>query len=326
MRGKAATSSDSGETVRAVTLPAGCAGKRADFALSSVLPQSRSRIAALIKSGDILMDGRKFKPSVIVGGGEKIQFRAPQPRGDSVVPENIPLDVIFEDDDLIVINKPAGMVIHPGAGRKSSTVANALAHRYPALSSVGGSLRPGIVHRLDKDTSGVVIAAKNDICHAALAAQFAGRSVKKEYHALVWGQMKGGSGVFSSAIGRSPSNRKKMSGKNPAKARESVTDWETVECFSDWTFVRISPKTGRTHQIRVHFSEAGHPVAADALYCGKPAKLRLASSGLSKILKRQALHASAIGFRHPSSGKDVSFRAPLAVDMADALDFLSGCG
>ncbi len=303
-------------------MPPECAGKRADSALSGIFPQSRSLIAALIKSGDILMEGAGLKPSSIFEGGEKIEFHQPQPRSDIAEPENIPLDVIFEDDCLIVINKPAGMAVHPGAGRKNATLANALAHRYKSLSSVGGPSRPGIVHRLDKDTSGVVVIAKNNVCHASLASRFAERSVRKEYLAIVCGAMKKNSGTFSSAIGRSQSNRKKMTGGKTAKARDSVTDWEAVEHFQDWTFVRIMPKTGRTHQIRVHFSEAGHPVAADSLYGGKTAKMKLASSGLSKILGRQALHASRIDFSHPVSGKEVSFSSALPKDMAEAIDFL----
>jgi len=253
------------------------------------------------------MEGKKFKPSSIFEGGEKIEFCPRQSQSDFAEPENIPLDVIFEDEDLTAINKPAGMAVHPGAGRNSATLANALAHRYANLSTVGGPSRPGIVHRLDKDTSGVVIIAKNDICHARLASQFAERSVRKEYRAIVCGAMKKNSGTFSSSVGRSPSNRKKMSGNRPAKPRESITDWEIVEKFQDWSFVKIIPKTGRTHQIRVHFSEAGHPIAADSLYGGKTAKLKLASSGLSKMLGRHALHALRIDFLHPVSGKEVSF-------------------
>ncbi|WP_462137160.1 RluA family pseudouridine synthase [Candidatus Mycalebacterium sp.] len=306
-----------------VTVPPKFAGKRADSALALILPQSRSRIAALIKSGEILMNGAKFKPSVIFEGGEKVDFHPSPPEPDFVRPENIPLDVIFEDDDIAVINKPAGIVVHPGAGRKSATIANALAHRYSNLSKIGGAQRPGIVHRLDKDTSGVIVVAKNDVCHAAIAAQFAGRSVRKEYSAIVLGEMKESSGVFSSKIGRSPSNRKKMSGKNPVKARDSITEWETVEILRGWTFVKIKPKTGRTHQIRVHFAEAGHPVACDPLYGGKNPP---GASGLSKVLRRQALHAARIAFTHPASGEEVRFSAPLPEDMAAAAELLKGKG
>ncbi len=267
------------------------------------------------------MDGKQFKPSTILEGGEKIEFSFFESE-HSAEPENIPLEVVFEDEDLIVVNKPAGMVVHPGAGRKNGTLANALAHRCARLSSIGGDIRPGIVHRLDKDTSGVIVAAKNDICHASLASQFSARSVRKEYLALVHGATRKNSGVFSTAIGRSPANRKKMSGKNAVKTRDSVTEWETVEKFPDWTFVKITPKTGRTHQIRVHFSEAGHPVAADAIYSGKTAKIALSSGGLAKILKRQALHAARITFIHPGSGEDAVFSAPLPEDMATAVAFL----
>ncbi len=311
-----------GSEVKIVTVSPEFAGMRADSALSSLFPQSRSRFAALIKSGKVLINGKSFKPSAILEGGEKIEFRIPPPDPTSVVPEDIALDVIFEDADLIVVNKPAGMVVHPGAGRQSATLANALAHRCSGLSAMGGGNRPGIVHRLDKDTSGVIVCAKNDICHASLSSQFANRAVEKEYVALVSGSMRKNSGVFSSAIGRSPSNRKKMSAKTPPKARESITHWKALERFQEWTLVSAEPKTGRTHQIRVHFSENGHPVAADALYCGKTARLRLASSGLSKILSRQALHASRITFRHPRSGGKVGFSAPLPEDMRAAISFL----
>lgn len=308
--------------MKILTIPDDFAGRRADSALSDICPQSRSRLAALIKSGLVLMDGKTFKPSAIFEGGEKIEFCNVPPKSLSAAPENIPLDVIFEDGDLIVVNKPPGMVVHPGAGRPNATLANALAHRSCRLSSVGGALRPGIVHRLDKDTSGVIVAAKNDICHASLASQFAGRAVGKEYCALVYGAVKKNSGVFSSAIGRSSSNRKKMSGRGAAKPRGAVTRWQVVEKFPDWTFVKITPETGRTHQIRVHFSEGGHPVAGDSLYSGKSARVCFSSSGLSKILGRQALHSSRITFLHPGSGKKASFSAPLPEDMSAALSFL----
>ena len=313
-------------TPAVITLPPGSAGKRADTALSGVLPQSRSRVAALIKSGDILMNGAPFKPSAIVEGGETFQITPPSPRGGRAAPEDgdIALDVIFEDDDIVVLNKPAGLTVHPGAGSAGRpTLAGALARRYREnLSTLGGSERPGIVHRLDKDTSGVMVAAKNDVCHAALSRQFAERGVSKEYEAIVCGEVKKNSGVFSSLIGRSPRDRKKMSGKNPARPRASVTEWDVVERARGWSFVGIRPQTGRTHQIRVHFSEAGHPVAADPLYGTKESKALLASSGLSERLRRQALHAKSIGFSHPATGERVSFSAPLAADIADALAFL----
>lgn len=312
-----------------ITLPPGSEGKRADTALSEVLPQSRSRVAALIKSGDILMNGGAFKPSAVIEGGESFLVHTPPPRGGFAGPEDgeVSLDIIFEDGDIIVINKPAGLTVHPGAGRAGPTLAGALARRYREnLSTLGGTERPGIVHRLDKDTSGVLVAAKNDVCHAALSRQFAEREVSKEYEAIVCGEMKKNSGVFSSGIGRSPRDRKKMSGKNPARPRRSVTEWEVVERIGGWTFVRIRPQTGRTHQIRVHFSEAGHPVAADPLYGTKEAKALFASSGLAQLLRRQALHAAGIGFSHPATGKRMSFSAPLAADIADALNFLRARG
>lgn len=309
------------ETVR---IPPECGGKRADSALSEILPQSRSRIAALIKSGAILMDGRRFKPSVLIGGGETFDIRTEEDRGNPAEPEDIPLDVVFEDDQIVVINKPAGMTVHPGAGRTVSTLANALAHRYRKnLSGIGGSERPGIVHRLDKDTSGIVVVAKNDVCHANLARQFSGRLVSKEYTAIVCGAMKRDSGVFSSPIGRSRGNRKKMSGNNPSKPRDSVTEWETVKRLGDWTLVRVSPRTGRTHQIRVHFSDAGHPIAADSLYSSKSSRALLSSSGLGGVLFRHALHAGRLGFSHPVSGEKVSFSAPLPADMEEAAALLS---
>lgn len=308
-----------------VNLPPEAAGKRADAALSEVLPQSRSQVTARIKSGEIVMDGKPFKPSVVVAGGEIFQVFMPSPRELTTDEQyyGFSLNIIFEDADIVVVNKPAGLLAHKAPRRQSVSVAGGLARRYQEhLSTLGGRGRHGIVHRLDKDTSGVMVAAKNDICHAALARQFAEREVSKEYAAIVCGEVKKNEGVFSSDIGRNANDIRRMTGKNPLRPRPSETRWEVAERGRGWSFVRVRPVSGRTHQIRVHFSEGGHPVVADSFYETKESKEMLLWAGLSERLTRQALHALSIGFVHPFTKKRVSFTAPLADDIQNALTFL----
>ena len=302
-------------------IPREFAGQRADVFLSGLLTElSRSSIKRHIEQGNILIDRKTFKPSKIISGGESLSVKIPPPEPCGVEGEEIDIEVIYEDSDIIVVNKPAGMVVHPGAGVKSGTLVNALIHMCGDLSGIGGKMRPGIVHRLDKETSGVMVVAKNDRSHGSLSDQFKTRETKKEYTAIVSGEMKKNSGVFSSPIGRSPSNRVKMTSFSKA-GRDAETRWEVVERLRGATLVSAWPKTGRTHQIRVHFSENGFPVLADKVYGGK--KNRPRNSGTSEaLIKRHALHAKSLGFTHPVTQKRIEFSAEIPGDMVSTINFL----
>ena len=307
---------------RAVTeIPREFAGQRADVFLSSFLKElSRSSIKKHIELGNILIDRKTFKPSRIINGGESLSVNIPPPEPCGVEGEKIEVEVLHEDSDVIVVSKPAGMVVHPGAGVTSGTLVNALVYMCGDLSGIGGEMRPGIVHRLDKETSGVMVVAKNDRAHRSLSGQFKSRETEKEYVAVVSGEMKKGSGVFDSPIGRSPSNRVKMTSFARA-ARDAETRWEVIERLRGATLVSVRPKTGRTHQIRVHFSENGFPVLADKVYGGK--KSRLKNSGLPGVsIKRHALHARSLGFIHPATGKRIELSAEIPEDMASVIDSL----
>lgn len=301
------------------------AGMRADIALSRVLEgQTRSQIKRLIEQGHVAIEGETIKSSRKLEQGEEVRVKIPPPETLDTVPEDLPLSVLYEDEDVIVIDKPAGMTVHPGAGVKRGTLVNALLFRCKDLSGIGGKVRPGIVHRLDKNTSGVMVAAKNDMSHDSLAGQFKDRTVIKRYLAIVEGTIRKDSGAFSSKIGRHPSKRIKMSSKSPS-GRESLTMWKVLKRFERAALVEVEPKTGRTHQIRVHFSENGHPILADALY--GPKKHRTPTLGrAAKEIGRQALHASSIGFLHPRTGKFVEFTAPMPEDMKRALNIIEESG
>lgn len=302
-------------------IPLEFAGQRADVFLSGFLTElSRSSIKKHIERGNILIDRRTFKPSKIISGGERLSVNIPPPEPCGVGGEEIDIEVIHEDRDMIVVNKPAGMVVHPGAGVTGGTLVNALVHMCRDLSGIGGEMRPGIVHRLDKETSGVMVVAKNDRAHKSLSEQFKSREPEKEYTAVVSGEIKKSSGVFSSPIGRSPSNRIKMSSFSRA-ARDAETRWEVVERLRGATLVRVWPKTGRTHQIRVHFSENGFPVLADKVYGGKKSRPR-SSGTVGSLIKRHALHAKSLGFTHPATGRRIEFSAEVPEDMISAINFL----
>jgi 23S rRNA pseudouridine1911/1915/1917 synthase len=301
------------------------AGIRADIALSRVLEgQTRSQVKRLIEEGNVVIEGEPIKSSRKLEQGEEVRVRIPPPESLEAEPEEIPLSVLYEDEDLIVIDKPAGMTVHPGAGVKQGTLVNALLFRCKDLSGIGGKIRPGIVHRLDKNTSGVMVVAKNDMSHDSLVRQFKDRTVKKTYLAIVEGTVKKDSGSFSSKIGRHPTHRVKMSSK-ATSGRESLTNWKVLKRFEKAALVVAEPKTGRTHQIRVHFSENGHPILADELY--GPKKHRTTKlDRAAKVIGRQALHASGLGFTHPHTGKFMEFTAPVPQDMKKALNILEESG
>ena len=302
-------------------IPREFAGQRADVFLSGFLKElSRSSIKKHIELGNILIDRKTFKPSKIISGGESLSVNIPPPEPCGIEGEEIDIGVVYEDRDIIVVNKPAGMVVHPGAGVSGGTLVNALVHMCEDLSGIGGETRPGIVHRLDKETSGVMVVAKNDRAHKSLSKQFKSRETKKEYVAIVSGEMKKSSGVFSSPIGRSPSNRVRMTSRSKT-GRDAETRWEVIEELRGATLVSVWPKTGRTHQIRVHFSENGFPVLADKVYGGEKRRTRTLET-LGELIRRHALHARSLGFIHPLTGERIEFSVEIPEDMISVINFL----
>lgn len=302
-------------------------GTRLDRFVSRHCPElSRSRVQELIDGGLVRVDGRAAKSSLKLRGGERITVEAqPRPRLQAQ-PESIPLTVLFEDPDLLIVNKPAGMTVHAGAGHSSGTLVNALLGRGQALSTGNDELRPGIVHRLDRDTSGVIVVAKNDFAHARLSEAFRTRAVRKTYIALVHGRFDTAQGSIRLAIGRDPKNRMRMSARRMSadRSREARTDWRTLAEPLATTLLEIQLHTGRTHQIRVHFSAMKHPVVGDRLY-GAPAEIGAGKNAVA-TLERQFLHAARIGFRHPRTGVALEARAPLAPDLSAFLEGLAAAG
>lgn len=288
------------------------AGERIDKFLAGQLQEvSRSRIQTLIDEEKVLVNRRKVKANYKLREGDLIKVSLPEPEKLEVKAEPIALDILYEDEDLIVINKPQGMVVHPAAGNYEGTLVNALLHHCKDLSGINGLLRPGIVHRIDKDTSGVLVVAKNDFAHRHLAKQIKDHSVKRIYYALVHGVLQEPAGIIEAPIGRDQKDRKKMAVVLTGK--EAITQYWTLETFKDYSFVKLQLKTGRTHQIRVHMAYLGHPVVGDPKY--GPSKPHFDLQG-------QALHAAVLGFEHPRTGKYMEFSAPLPETMERVLDLL----
>lgn len=299
------------------------AGQRLDRFLAAQLPSiSRSKIQTLMEEGRVRVDGVARKASHRVESGESVTIEVPAPPPAGVAAESIPLEVLYEDDDLAVINKPAGMVVHPGAGADSGTMVGALLHRFGGsrgLSGVGGPLRPGIVHRLDKGTSGAIVIAKNDAAHHKLVEDFRARRVQKTYVALLHGKLKEGSGSVELPIARDLRRRSRMTARRRA-GREARTDWRARLRLNGFTLIEADLRTGRTHQIRVHFSALGCPVVGDTLY-GAPHRERAGSETLPP-LGRNFLHSARLAFAHPTTGKRIDVRAPLPSELADYLKSL----
>jgi 23S rRNA pseudouridine1911/1915/1917 synthase len=291
---------------RTADLRADRRGERLDVFVARALPGlTRTRAQKLIEDGSVLVDGTRAKAGLRLERGQRVSVDVPPPVDGAARAEQIALDVIFEDGDMLVVNKPAGMTVHPSPGHQSSTLVNAILAHCDDLSGIGGVMRPGIVHRLDRDTSGVIVVAKNDDAHNALAKQLKARTVEKTYVALVEGTPKPPQGIIDAPIARDPRNRKRMA--IVEGGREAVTAYRVVERFRGYALVEARPKTGRTHQIRVHFAAIGHPIAGDRVY-GKP----------SPLVERQFLHALRIAFAHPRTGESVEFEAPLAPDLEEA--------
>ena len=286
----------------------GDAGKRLDQVLQGRFPEfSRSRIQEWIKAGRVLVDSRAEKPSHLIRGGEAIEFEPAEAPPLHASPEAIPLQILYEDDDVVAIDKPAGMVVHSGAGVHSGTLVNALLHRFGELSGAGGPMRPGIVHRLDRYTSGVLLVAKNDRAHHYLAEQFSGRRVEKRYLALVHGAVKQDSGRIERPIARDPVRRTRMTARL-AEGRAAWSEFRVLRRFREFTLLEVRIGTGRTHQIRVHLSSIGHPVAGDTLY------------GAARTAEpRFFLHSHRIRFERPSDGAPIEIVSPLPQDLEDWL-------
>jgi 23S rRNA pseudouridine1911/1915/1917 synthase len=284
------------------------AGKRLDRFLTERLPAySRSRLQDWIVEGRVHVDGVAGKRAYLLKGAERIRVEPSEPAPLRAVAEDLPLEVLYQDEDVIAVNKPAGMVVHAGAGRHSGTLVNALLHRFGGLSGAGGPLRPGIVHRLDRFTSGVILVARNDAAHRHLAAQFSGRKIAKVYLALVHGRVKAEQGEIAAPIARDPVRRVRMTAKL-ASGRSASTSYQVLQRFEKFTLLEVRIGTGRTHQIRVHLAAIGHPVVGDKLY-GAPAG----------TLGRYFLHAQRITFASPASGQPVTVAAPLPPELHDYL-------
>ncbi len=313
-------------------------GERVDQFLVSRLEVSRARVQQLISEEKVLVNDVAVKASLKLRGGERISILGAAARPPlRAIPEEIPLDILYEDDDLAVINKPAGMMVHAGAGatedqRNRGTLVNALLHHFATLSAVGGEMRPGIVHRLDKETSGLIVVAKNDDAHRKLAAQFARREVSKKYLALVHGWMKKDSGTISQSISRDRVRRIRMTTRQ-AGGREAVSHYKVVRRlgtdFGKFTLLEIKIDTGRTHQIRVHMSSLGHPVVGDRLY-GAPGELKAGTERTSRkttealALHRNFLHAAELELAHPRTGERISLESPLPADLQGFLAMIEG--
>jgi 23S rRNA pseudouridine1911/1915/1917 synthase len=293
-------------------------GERLDrFLTAALASHSRSQIQRLIKEGLVLVGGRPAKPNALVRVGDAVTVDLPEPVAATPEPQDIPLEILHDDPDIVVVNKPPGMVVHPAAGHASGTLVNALLHHVTDLSGIGGELRPGIVHRLDRGTSGLMVVAKHDRAHEALARQFHDREVEKEYIALVWGVVQAGRRI-DLPIGRDPSNRQKMSAR-ARRARSAVTRLTRAEHLRGVTLVHVVIATGRTHQIRVHLSAIGHPVVGDSVYGGMR---RHVAADLRPIqrLERPFLHAAGLAFQHPIEDRPLAFAAPLPPDLQGVLD------
>jgi 23S rRNA pseudouridine1911/1915/1917 synthase len=289
---------------------AGHEGYRLDAFLVTHLPaHSRSQLQGFIESGHVMVDGTAAKPALRVRRGQRIEVTVPPPPPAGIAPEARPLDVIFEDDQLLVINKPPGLTVHPGAGRPGGTLANALLARVPEMAGVGSVLRPGIVHRLDKDTSGLLMVAKTPQAYRGLQSQVAARTVSRTYLALVHGVLPHDEGSIDAPIGRHPRHRTRMA--VVPRGREAVTRYRVRQRFARYTLVEVQLVTGRTHQIRVHFAHLGHPVAGDPVYAGRPDDLAIG---------RQALHAFRLRFTHPTSGRELGFEAAPPADLVAGIE------
>ena len=309
-----------------IVIPPGEHRKRLDVYLTHrVENATRNKVQQAIETGMVLVNAQVRKSSYLLNPNDIIDITFPRPPRMEAEPEDIPLDIVFEDLSLLIINKPAGMVTHPAYGNYSGTLVNALLHHCNHLSTINTEMRPGIVHRLDKDTTGLMVVAKTDTAHAFLAKQFALRSIDREYWAIVWGRFKSSKGTIEANLGRSKRDRKKVAVIEDGKS--AITEYEVLKEFDFLSLVRLHLKTGRTHQIRVHLAHINHPVFGDATYGGRNAswnglaeKKEQRAATLLKLLSRQALHAKTIGFIHPVTKEFLKFNSELPADMQAILE------
>jgi 23S rRNA pseudouridine1911/1915/1917 synthase len=309
-----------------LTVSPDAAGARLDaFVAGQIDGISRTRIQRAIEDGDVLVNDRAAKSSYRTRAGDRVEIDLPEPPPVTLLPEPIPLEIVYEDDDLIVVDKPAGLVVHPGAGQESGTLANALVYHFNELSGTAGRIRPGIVHRIDKDTSGLLVVAKNDIAHEKLSDQFRNREVFKLYVTLVYGRVSRQDGEIEARLGRSPHNRTRMAVLRGGAGREAHTLFEVADRYPEFTLLKVQIKTGRTHQIRVHMAHIGHPVVGDATYDG--GRLNTVRDSIIKReiqrLRRQFLHSAQLAFMHPRTGERLEFSSPMPPEL---LGFLSKIG
>lgn len=305
-----------------IPVPPGSPPLRLDAFLShSSLSLSRARIQDLIESGHVTLNGRSVRQSQKVKPGDQISLTLPDPSPSELLPEAIPLDILFEDGHLLVVNKPAGMAVHPAVGLRSGTLVNALLHHCDRLSGINGVLRPGIVHRLDRGTSGLLVAAKDDAAHRGLSAQLQARTVERVYSAFVWGHFREKEGRIEAPIGRHPGDRKRMTVTDRG-SRQAATRFSENARFALLSMLEVRLETGRTHQIRVHFDHAGHPVFGDPAYGGREKHVagiaptrRAEARRLLGLISRQALHAQTLGFTHPVTEEQMRFSSALPEDM-----------
>jgi 23S rRNA pseudouridine1911/1915/1917 synthase len=295
-------------------------GVRLDLALVGRFPgYSRSRFQRLAKEGFATVNGKPARPGRTLVAGDEVVVLIDSETRTYARPENLPLRILYEDRCMVVIDKPPGMTVHPGAGERHGTMANALAYLYGELSSIQGPLRPGIVHRLDRDTSGVILVAKNDEAHQALAAQFKGRTVHKTYLAVVQGVVQFDADLVSLPLGRHPTRPERMAVRHDGRGRASETYYVVKERFARHSYLEVHPRTGRTHQIRVHLAALDHPIVADRVYGRSDRVLR-------PVIARQALHAFRLEVHHPETGEEMTFEAPLPADIEALLAFLRAGG
>jgi len=312
------------ETTHRFTVTPEQAGQRLDLFLVGLLPdQSRSSIQRLIREGHVqLGEGREPRANASVRAGEQVTIHIPAPVATTPEAEPLPLPILYEDSDLLVVNKPAGMVVHPAAGHARGTLVNALLHHVRDLSGIGGEQRPGIVHRLDRGTSGLLVVAKHDAAHRALVRQFQERVIEKEYIALAWGVVHAGRRI-EDPIGRDPEHRKKMTTRRARRSREAVTRVKAAEDLHGVSLLHLAIATGRTHQIRVHLSTIGHPVVGDPLYGGVHRRVPPHLRAVMR-LERPFLHAARLVFAHPGDGRRMEFESPLPEDLQAVLDDVKG--
>ena len=321
---------NAGDVFRGIQVPESAAGQRIDVYLTQLFDgYSRQQLKDAVQQGGAAVDGRIVRPSHKLKVGQSIRFRLPEPASDDTIPENIDLDVLYEDEGMVVINKPPGMVVHPARGNWTGTLTSALAFRFQSLSDIGGPSRPGIVHRLDRETSGVIVVAKTNAFHLGLSQQWHDRQVKKEYLAITAGTVDRDRDLIDAPIGKHPFQRDKMAIRDRHESsRVARTFYEVLSRHGRFSFVKAMPETGRTHQIRVHLEHIGSPILCDRLYGGHGEISRSqlhggrTQPGEPAVLNRHALHAHRLKLRHPKSGQEMQFEAPLAADLQRVIEIL----